>query len=382
MRGGEGEPLGVGLGVGGDFFEDRGGGRLGLPRPEAGGFRGVEHDPREIEGARGRIGGDGVRAELCVAPRGELAKGHRRRRAAGDVGEAIGGGELGRGELLFEERDEIARVEAVADLVAVAAEADIFERAAAQVGVEPVGEDALVGAAELAGTGEDPAAVHEDGKAEGFAVFEGEGFAGEFGGTVKGDGGGGGECLVDAGGAEADRKRRRRDRERARGRDRTEGVGVGLYGERGERRDRVDATGAEENETGAVGFAVFEEVDRAGEVVFDELAGAGFSVDAGEDAGVGGGVDNPVDARKRFEVAGGAEIGVDDFYAEFFEFGAVGLAAGTDEVVEAVELVTGTGTGEGAGEGAADEAADAGDENAHEAKGLRGLRRVGRGILR
>jgi hypothetical protein len=44
--------------------------------------------------------------------------------------------------------------------------------------------------------------------------------------------------------------------------------------------------------------------------------------------------------------------------------------------------VTGTGTGEGAGEGAADEAADAGDENAHEAKGLRGLRRVGRGILR
>jgi hypothetical protein len=43
--------------------------------------------------------------------------------------------------------------------------------------------------------------------------------------------------------------------------------------------------------------------------------------------------------------------------------------------------VAGTGGDESAGERAADEAADAGDENTHEAEGLRGFRRVGRGIF-
>ena len=72
---------------------------------------------------------------------------------------------------------------------------------------------------------------------------------------------------------------------------------------------------------------------------------------------------------------------MDNFDPEFFEFGAIGLAAGTDEVVETVELVAGTGGDESAGERAADETADAGDENAHGAEGLRGFRRVGRGIF-
>ena len=67
-----------------------------------------------------------------------------------------------------------------------------------------------------------------------------------------------------------------------------------------------------------------------------ELTGAGFAVDTGEHAGIGGGVDDPVDGGQRLEIAGGAKIGVEDFDAKFFEFGAVGLAAGADEIVEAV----------------------------------------------
>lgn len=94
-------------------------------------------------------------------------------------------------------------MEAVADLVSVTAEADVFERALAEMGVEPVGEDALVSAAELSGAGEHAAAVDKDRKSEGLAVFEGEGFAGEFGGAVERDRGGGGKFLGDAGRADA-----------------------------------------------------------------------------------------------------------------------------------------------------------------------------------
>ena len=149
-------------GVSGDFLKDGDGRRLRLPGPKAVGFRAVEYHPRQIERARRRIGADRVRAEFGVTPRGELTQRHRGAGAAGDVSETIRRGEFGRGELLDEQRHEIARVEAIADLVAVAAETDVLERAVAQVRVEPVGENALVGAAELAGAREDAAAIHKN----------------------------------------------------------------------------------------------------------------------------------------------------------------------------------------------------------------------------
>jgi len=93
---------------------------------------------------------------------------------------------------------------------------------------------------------------------------------------------------------------------------------VNFDGERGERRDAVDATRREEDEAGAVGLAELEHVHRAAEVVLDELAGTCFAIDAGEDAGVGGGVDDPVDSGKRLEIAGGAEVAVEEFDADFF----------------------------------------------------------------
>ena len=146
-------------------------------------------------------------AEGVVAPIGELAERPGGGGTAGEIGDAVGGGECGRGELFREERGEVAGMETIADLMPVATEADVAERALAEVGVQPVGEDALVGAAELTGPSEDAAAVDEDGEVECCAVFEGEGFAGEFGGAVERDGGGSGEFFGDAGGCEAGRER-------------------------------------------------------------------------------------------------------------------------------------------------------------------------------
>ena len=169
----------------GNFFKDDGGGGLRAPGPQAGGFSGVEDHPRDVEGAGRGIGSDGVRAEGLIAPIGELAEGHRGGGAAGEIRDAVGSRQGRRGELFREHWDEVAWVEAIADLMAVSAEADVFERALAEVGVEPIGEDALVSATELAGTGKDAAAVDKHRKIKGRAVFEGEGFAGEFGGAVE-----------------------------------------------------------------------------------------------------------------------------------------------------------------------------------------------------
>ena len=99
--------------------------------------------------------------------------------------------------------------------------------------------------------------------------------------------------------------------------------------------------------------------------MLDELAGTCFAIDAGEDAGVGGGVDDPVDSGKRLEIAGGAEVAVEEFDADFFQGVAIRLAARTDEIIEAEEGVAGAGFGERAREGAADKAAHTGDQNSH-----------------
>ena len=68
---------------------------------------------------------------------------------------------------------------------AQAAEADVFQRTLAQPRVDPVGEDALVGAAELARARQHAAAVDEDGEPEGLAVFERHRLGGELGRAVE-----------------------------------------------------------------------------------------------------------------------------------------------------------------------------------------------------
>ena len=64
--------------------------------------------------------------------------------------------------------------------------------------MNPKGENALVGFAELAGTGQDAATIHVDRQIEGEAIFERQHFRGQFGGAVEGDRSAGGKLLRDA----------------------------------------------------------------------------------------------------------------------------------------------------------------------------------------
>ena len=78
-------------------------------------------------------------------------------------------------------------MQAIADLVALTIEADVAQRPAAEMAIDPIGEDSLVGSAELASTGHDSAAVNENLETESLSVFQREHFAGEFRGAVEGD---------------------------------------------------------------------------------------------------------------------------------------------------------------------------------------------------
>src|SRR5438105_14316807 len=60
-------------------------------------------------------------------------------------------------ELLFEQRQEVARMKTIAGLMAGAIEPDVTQRSPPQIGIDPIGENSLLGMAELAGAGEDAA---------------------------------------------------------------------------------------------------------------------------------------------------------------------------------------------------------------------------------
>ena len=68
--------------------------------------------------------------------------------------------------LLDEKAGEVLRVKGVADLQAVTAEAEVAQGAFFTPGVDPVGDDALIRAAKLAGAGEDAATVDPDWESE------------------------------------------------------------------------------------------------------------------------------------------------------------------------------------------------------------------------
>ena len=119
--------------------------------------------------------------EALVAPGGELAEGHRGFGSAGEIDDSVGGRERSLEEnLVVDQWGQIARVEAVANLVALAIEADVAQRSTAEMTVDPIGEDALVGSTELPGAGHNAAAVDEYLETERLAVFQCENFAGEF----------------------------------------------------------------------------------------------------------------------------------------------------------------------------------------------------------
>ena len=250
-------------------------------------------------------------------------------------------------------------MEAIADLVALAIEADVAEGSAAEVAIDPIRKNALVGSTELTGTGHDPAAIDENLETERLAVFQREHFAGEFCRTIERDRRLSGKFLADAEGGETGNWRLETENFWRVGRF------TNLNRKGSERRDRVDPAGAEQNKGGSSGFAEFQQIDRAKEVVFDQLARAGFSVHSGEHAGIRGGINHGVDGRNRLKVAGGADVSVEDVDAKRFEFGSIRLAAGSDEIIDPDDLQIGTMRQERLGQRAADETANSCYEDAH-----------------
>ena len=117
-----------------------------------------------------------MRPEARIAPGGQLRQRHGVfRTAAGRVDAPAAGSR--RADLCVHQRGEIARVEGVSHLAAGALEADVAQRAPAQMRVDPVGEDSLVWRAELPGAGQHAAAVYPHREPECLAVFQGQDFA-------------------------------------------------------------------------------------------------------------------------------------------------------------------------------------------------------------
>ena len=272
--------------------------------------------------------------------------------------------------MFFDEGKQVAGMESVADLMPETVETDVFEGAPLTEGVDPVSEDALGGMRKLPGSAHDAAAVDPDGKMAHGSILDGEVLARDFGGSVEGGGRSGGEGLGRADVAESGGKGGgvyrlvaiKARSERSRGRVGSLHFDVEL----GKGGDGVDAAGGEQDEAGAVGAAVLEEVDGAAEVVLDELSGAGAAVDAGEDGGIRGGVDDVVAMGQGLEVRGIADVAAIEFDAEFL-FNEEPVPFGSDpaEVVDPDKVPVGVSFTNRFSQGRPDETADAGDEDFH-----------------
>ena len=90
--------------------------------------------------------------------------------------------------LAVHEVGKVAGVKAIAHLQAVAPVTDVLESAFSQPRVQPIGKDALVWPAELAGPCENTTAVDPYGQAKGVGVFSGKSLGAELGSTVEGYG--------------------------------------------------------------------------------------------------------------------------------------------------------------------------------------------------
>lgn len=188
----------------GDFFEDLVSRCGWAPVPEGLGFTGIQDHPGDVEGAVFGFGDNFMVAKAFIAPSRELAEGHRGFCSPREINDSIGRSELLRGkDLVQNQGGQIARVQAVADLVTFPIEADVAERPAAEMAVDPVGEDTLVGTTELSSSGHDAATVDESREAKCFTEFQRKHFAGEFAGAVEGDWRLGGKRFADAEGGDA-----------------------------------------------------------------------------------------------------------------------------------------------------------------------------------
>ena len=276
-------------------------------------------------------------AGQLAADLGRLAQREAALAAAADVDRAAVPA-LGVEQLALDEVDEVLDVEQVADLLALAAEPDVGERAPEMVGQEPVGEDALVDLAHLPGPGEHAAAVDHRRDALARAVLLDQQLGGELGRAVEGPVSDHRELLGDT---------------RRRGARNLLAVGElepGLLLDPGEgelRLDRVDPAGREEDEEGAVAPGELEAVVGAGQVGVDEVGGV--AVGPAHHRGLGRALDQGRDLGQAVEVGGLADVAADELDAGLLEPRQVQLRAAAVEVVEGEDLPLGVPRGKGNG---------------------------------
>ena len=142
--------------------------RDGAPLPRVAGEAGIEHHPRQIERARLSPGFlDRVVAEPFAAPVAELRAATwptgRRRRHSRSRGRPRSVHAIWRSS----SGTRSAGCRQSRTWWPLSAEAEVAQRPAMHPAVDPVGEDPLIGAAELAGAGEHAAPVDPHGKAVG-----------------------------------------------------------------------------------------------------------------------------------------------------------------------------------------------------------------------
>ena len=102
-----------------------------------------------------------------------------------------------------------------------------------------------------------------------------------------------------------------------------------------ERPDGIDPAGADENEPGGAGLAVLQHVERAHEVVVEELPAPAFAIDAREYAGIGRAVDHPVRVGQRAHVGLRSDVALEHANAPALQCFNVGLGPAAAQIVDA-----------------------------------------------
>ena len=254
--------------------------------------------------------------------------------------------------MLDQKGKQVIRVQTVAHLVAGAAEADVFEWRTLRPTVNPIAENSLVGLAELPRAGHHPAAVDPHGKTERRAVFQGDLLARQLARAIKRNRRGGGKTLGDT---------TRSDRGQRFGQD--EGAILGDNRQGAQSIDRINTTRAEQDHTGLLALADFEQVDRAPKIVLEQFLAPGLAVDSGQHARVGRRIDHPIDTFDPGQIFLLTHVATPKLDARRLDARTVPFAARTAKIIEPADLIAGRTESEG--QFGPDKSTDAADQYAH-----------------